>query len=324
MPNPVPSDLHVSTPLTNVSVAYIQSADRFIADRVFTNIPVQKQSDQYYKYDKGDWFRTDVQKRAPGTPSVGSDWRISRDTYYADVWAIHKDIDDQMRGNADNIFNLDRDATTFLTNQCLLRRDKEWITRYFTTGVWDTNVVGVGAAPGAGQVLQWSVANSTPIEDIYAQRIAMLEKTGYMPNTLVLGARVWQILANHAEIIERVKYTQAGFVTEELVARAFGVDRILIAYATENTANEFATASFSFMAGKHAFLCYSNPTPSLLQPSAGYTFSWNGYMGASAFGVRIKRFRMEENSSDRVEAEMAFALKAVSTDLGTFFQNVVA
>jgi hypothetical protein len=47
MPNPTQADLHVNVPLTNVSIAYIQKADAFIATKVFPKVPVSKQSDLY-------------------------------------------------------------------------------------------------------------------------------------------------------------------------------------------------------------------------------------------------------------------------------------
>jgi hypothetical protein len=61
-----------------------------------------------------------------------------------------------------------------------------------------------------------------------------------------------------------------------------------------------------------------------MTPTAGYTFSWNGLLGASAMGGRIKKFRMENLSSDRVEIEMAFDQKLVSADLGYFWDTIVA
>src|SRR3954469_3722543 len=105
MPNPTQSDLHVNAPLTNVSVAYVQSADSYIADKIFPKVPVNKQSDLYHKYSKSDWRRTRVKKRAPGTESPGVGWTTDTDTYFADVYAVHKDIDDQTRANADANFN---------------------------------------------------------------------------------------------------------------------------------------------------------------------------------------------------------------------------
>lgn len=323
MANPTPGDLHVNQVLTTISVAFYQDTRDFIADRVFPNVPVQKQSDLYYKYNKGDWFRSDAQKRAPGAETVGTGWNVSTDSYMADVWGLHADIDDQTRANADSVFKLDSDATRLVTQQLLLRRDQLWLSKYFTTSVWNTDLTGVSGTPAGGQVKQWDQPGSTPIEDIYVQVVNMAEETGHRPNTLVIGARVWQALQNHGQILDRIKHTQAGFLTEEIVARALGIDRLIIAWATQNVSNENQLADMSFMAGKHAFLCYSAPSPGIQIPSAGYTFSWNGYMGATSFGTRFKRYRIEPKASDRVEGEMAFDLKAVSTDLGVFYNGIV-
>ena len=159
MPSPTQADLHVNVPLTNVSVAYMQSADSFIADKVFPKVKVEKQSDLYWKYSKTDWRRTDVQRRAPEhrVPRRRLEDRRPTSTS-AHVYAVHKDIDDQMRANADSNFNLDRDATEFVTNQHLLKRDIDWTASYFTTGVWATEKTGVASAPTAGQFVQWDNA----------------------------------------------------------------------------------------------------------------------------------------------------------------------
>ena len=66
---PTPGDVHVDSPMTNISIAYLQAASLFVADRVFPNIPVQKQSDLYFKYDRGMFNRDQMPKpRASATP----------------------------------------------------------------------------------------------------------------------------------------------------------------------------------------------------------------------------------------------------------------
>src|SRR5678815_3015130 len=113
MPNPTQSDLHVNVPLTNVSVAYMQDKSQFIADKVFPRVPVQKQSDMFWKYSKSDWRRTDVQKRAPGTETAGVGWKLDTGNYFAEVWGVHKDNEDQVRANADSNWRLDSDAVSY-------------------------------------------------------------------------------------------------------------------------------------------------------------------------------------------------------------------
>ena len=67
---------------------------------MFPNIPVLKQADRYFEYDRSDFWRNTFGKRAPATESKGSGWKLRNDqTYFCDVWALHKDIDDQIRAN---------------------------------------------------------------------------------------------------------------------------------------------------------------------------------------------------------------------------------
>jgi len=327
--NPTPGDVHVNTPLTNISVAFLQRQAAFIADQVFPNIPVPKQSDRYYTYDRGMFNRDQMRKRAPGTESAGIHYTVDNTpTYFADVWAVHHDIPDQRRANADSVLDPDREASELVTHQALVKREKEWVTNYFVTGVWTGEVEGVAAAPGAGQILQWDAANSTPIEDVRTGVRTVLASTGYKPNTLVLGYDVYNILIDHPDIVDRVKYGQTApgpaMVDTSELAAVLKIPRVLIAEAIENTAAEGATNAHDFILGKNALLCYSTPTPGIMTPTAGYTFSWTGMVGLTNAGMRIKRFRIEKESSDRVEMEMAFDHKLVSADLGYFFLTVVS
>jgi len=330
--NPTQSDLHVNVPLTNISIAWMQSADAYIADKVFPAVPVQKQSDLFWKYNKAEWRRTVVEQRAPSTESPGTGWSVDTDSYFAHVYAVHKDIDDQLRANADSNFSLDRDATNFVTNQLLLRRDLDWVNRYFKTSVWGTDRTGVASAPTGSQFLQWDNAGSTPIEDVTSQIIDFREETGFAPNILVIGPHVLQALRNHPELLDRIKYTERGIVTEDLIASLLGVEKILVSYATQANGATYqdpkqteANATYSFIGnGKSALLAYAPKGPSLMQPSAGYTFTWNGYAGGNNKGVRIKNFRMEHIASDRIEGEMTYDMKVVAKDLGVFWSSVVA
>ena len=333
MPNPSQADLHVNVPLTNVSIAYMQKANAYIADKVFPRVPVSKQSDLYWKYSKSDWRRTEVQKRAPGTESAGVGWRVDTDNYFAHVYAVHKDIDDQVRANADSNWRLDKDATAFITNQMLLKRDLDWAESYFKAGVWATDKTGVSGAPAdATEFKQWNDAASDPINDVAQWQIDQIELTGFKANTLVIGSHVLKELKNHPDILDRIKYTQKGIVTTDLLATLFDVDRVLVSYATKTDVAEVndartqdAAATFEFVVNpKSALLAHTASSPSLMTPTAGYIFTWNGYLAGNSHGIRIKNFRMEHIASDRVEAEMTYDMKVVSNDMGVFLEDAVA
>ena len=323
MPRPTRSDVHVDHMLTNISVAYLQSQTNFLADQVFPNIPVDQQSNRYFKFDKDDFMRNDAQERAVSTASAGSGYTIDNTpSYYARVYGIHKDIDDQIRANADLPLNMDRDATQFVTQQLLIKRDLIWIANYFAD-VWNFGAAG-GAKGGTGDFTYWDdPTNSNPLQDVEDARMDMAAATGFEPNTLVLGPRVFSALKRHPLVLDRIKYTQRGIVTTDILSSLFEVDRVLVPMAVRNTAAEGQTATVDFMYGNNALLLYANPTPSLMTPSAGYTFSWTGYLGAGAAGMRIRTMRIDEINSDRVEGEMAFDMKLVCDDLGYFFDGAI-
>lgn len=329
MYQPTPGDVHVNVPLTNVSIAFLQKATNFVAARVFPIVPVMKQSDRYYTYDRGDFNRDEMEQRAPGTESAGSGYRLDNTpTYYAPKFSLHKDIPDEMRSNADSVLNVDREAVQFLMHKALIRREKIFSANYMQTGRWTFDRTGVAAAPGANQFLQWNDANSNPIEDIRRYKTVMMENTGMEANKLVLGRPVYDVLVDHPDVIDRVKagQTPGGPAKGTLAAMAelFELEEILVMNAIENTAGEGLTNVHQFIGGKRALLVHSAQAPGLMTPSAGYTFSWTGLMGAGNEGNRIKTFRMEPLSADRVELDMAFDMKLVAADLGVFLNNAVA
>lgn len=345
--SPTRGDVHVNRPLTNISIAYFQSQAGFVADQVFPNIPVQKQSDRYFTYDRGEFNRDEMQERAPGTESAGSSYTIdSTPTYYTPVAAMHKDVPDQIRANADSPLQLDTEATIFVTHKALIRRERLWVGKYFVADVWRFNTVG-NATPTApssfdpedatdNKILFWSDAASTPIEDIRAGMTRVQRETGFRPNTLTLGREVYDILVDHPDIVGRLDRGQTnGTATanREAIAALLELDRVIVMdaiynseakrVAATNSATGRQTGVHQFIGGKNAMLSYAAPAPGIMTPSAGYTFSWNGFLGASANGLRIKRFRMEALESDRVEAQQAFDQKMVGPDLGYFFGSII-
>ena len=316
MPQPTATDVHVDAILTNTSVAYIQKADDFIAAKVFPTVPVQKQTDKYFTYTKNDWFRDEAQKRGPSTESVGSGYGVSTAAYACDVFALHKDVSDQIRANADMPLDMDRDAALFITQRLLLKQEIQWVTDAFATSVWGTDLTPTNL---------WSdFTASDPINDVEVGKRTILSTTGFLPNTFVMGYQVWEKLRNHPDFIDRIKYSGGRVVTEEIVAQLLGVDRVLVAKAIKATNVEGETAAYSFVHGKHALLAYVQPSPSLLMPSAGYTFPWQGVSQGLGQNIGIKRIPNPLKESTRVEGQVAFDNKIVATDLGYFFSGAVA
>lgn len=322
---PTMQNAHIDRALTNTSVAYMQDANAFIADKVFPIVKVKRQSDVFYIYNKGDFMRDEAQVRGAASESAGGDYGVeASEPYYCRKHAFHKDVTPEERANYDEPLDADTDAADFVSQKMLIRREMEWASKFFKTGVWGTEISGASAV-SEGKVVFWNSPTSDPIKDITNAAVKMASETGYKPNTLVLSPFAFNALKNHEDILDRIKYTQKGIVTEDLLATLFGVDKVYVAWAVVNNAVKGAADSVGFIMGKHALLCYSAPTPGLKKPSAGYIFAWTGLEGSGAYGNRIVRLPMDMLGlgTERIEGEIAFDAKKICADLGVFFKDIV-
>lgn len=334
MPNPTLSDLHVDAPLTNLSILFSNETTNTVHEKVFPVVPVTKRSDKFFTYDVNSFFRSEAKARAPGAEIAIGGWDISTDTYFCERDGLGHDISDPERANADPaVSNLDADTTRYLTEQMSLKAETDWVSTFFTTGVWigasSTSDMTGGAAPATtdANFLFWDDVASTPIEDIRGEMTAIAKRTGRKPNKLVLGMEVWTALADHPDILDRIKYTEKGVVTEDLLASLLGLQQVLVGSMVSSSNVEGSTGgTMSFVAGKNALLAHVASSPGLRTPSAGYTFSWTGMPGApqGGAGARIKRYRLERNESDRIEAEHWKDYKVIGSSLGAFFSAAVS
>lgn len=326
--NPTAGDVHVNRPLTNFSQKYLLSSAMFVALQAFPNIAVAKQSDLFYVFDRDDFLRDEAEERADGTESAGGGFDLSTEPYFARVYAYHKDVTDRQRANQDDQIQLDQAASQFVTQKLLIRRERLFVTKFMGLGIWDNELAGVASGPSTGQFLKWSAAASDPVKDIRDAKRTIHATTGYRPNKMLIGRAAFDTLVDNDGILARV----IGGATTDIPAIAlknllkalFELDEIYVLDGVANTSKKgAATQTVGLIGGDDALLYYAPDTATLGEPTAAAQFSWNGLLGNTDAGLRIKRFRMEPIESDRIEGQMAFDYRLTGSALGFFFSAAV-
>lgn len=327
MPQPTPGQLHIDHYLTNISVAWAQDQANFIATKVFPTVPVNNQSDKYAIYDKGSFYRDEYKPRPLGDRPSQTGYKVTQGQYFCEEYGLEHKVDDRVRRNADEPLDPDRAAMRLLTGQGLIRADRLWATQFFTTGVWNEDWTGEASGPSGQQFLQFDQADSDPIEFFDERREAIGGATGFWPNTLVLGPACYRGLKNNPLILDRIKFTQRGVISQELLATLLEVDQVLVARGVYNTAHEGQADNVQFIVdSKSALLVYAAPSPSLDTPTGGYTFAWTGLVGGATnqMGAVIERGREELAHSDVFQGRMAIDPELVAPELGEFYTACVA
>lgn len=320
--------LHVDRYLTNFSVQFVQDRANFVSQRAATVIPVVKQTDSYVVYPRGYFWRDEAAPRPLGGRPRQVGYKVDSASYSALEYALEHVVDDRQYANVDDPINLDENATRLLTSKMMIKQERLWATNFFSTGKWTKEVTGVVSNPVEGtSFLHWSDANSDPIGDIDYYKDYMHGLTGFMPNTLVLGARVKRVLRSHPDIADRIKYTSVGIADEGVLASLFEIPNIMVARSIYNAADEGATDDFQYIVNTDAFwMGYIEPNPSLDSPTAVANFAWTGLIPGQTndLGGVMERGRDERAHSNWFQNRMAFDLRQVSADLGVWFGDVTA
>jgi len=277
MPQPNVKELLVTGPLQNVSVAFKNKA--YIGDRVFPILDGVDPKAKIAVYQKGAWFRDEAGIRGPGARAPRGGYPMDWLTIATKEYAFAKEVTDEDRKFAKSKMapplKPDQDAIEFCADKIDLSKERR-ISSLITAGTWvDANGAGGEDAEGL-----WSPAGNTNtfLSDIVKGRKAIQNATGVTPNSLILDFATYEALKQCDAIIDKIKYTQRGVVTSEILAAVCDLEEILVGEAIYSTAKETKAGTdftaryvWEVNAGKGmGFLFYRPASPGLKVPSAGY------------------------------------------------------
>ena len=317
---PLAKDVHVNKLLTDILIGYHNSD--YIADQIFPAVPVSKQTDIIPQINKSAFFRDEAATpmgEADEAADIGYTVDTSTLTYYCQRYGIKHFISDDRRVNEDDPFDSDREGAMLVTNAMMLRRERAFVSDFWKASVWTTDVTGTTT------VVKWSdYGTSTPIENLRTYKRTVRRLLGREANLLILGDLTADRLLDHPDVLDRIKYTERGIASTDLLATLFGVDRVLVGKSVYTASLEgVAEASVTYTANwdDDALLLYVPSSPSILEPSAGYTFYWNTGMGNGKEVIR--KFRDERVLGDYIEIRSYFDQTLTTANAGVFFSDIV-
>lgn len=299
---PEPNQVHVDAALTNVSVAYRNN--EYIADQVAPPVAVRKQSDKYFIYDpEREWMRATPDQRAPGAEAPEVSFTLSTDSYFCDDHALAAPIPDEERENADPAIQPDLDRTEFLTDKIELNREIALEALLSE----NTSVPSVVLDPAE----HWNAPDNDPLPRFQIARKTIFENCQKRANTAILPFHVFDALRNHPKVLDRVRFTNGGVITDQLLAAVLDVDKVLVPRSFKNNSPRGRAAEVVPVWGNNAYLLYVPQRPALKQLAAAYTFVWNG-MGGSVSGVLVERWREPRRKADMVRVQKYYDQKLIA------------
>jgi hypothetical protein len=301
--NPSGSALtHVDQVLSQISVGYPNNG--LVGEALFPSVGVGKQSDKYNVFGREDWLPED-DIRAPGGEAneIGGK-ALSRDTYYAQEHALQCAVPDEERENVDPPLQPFQEATELVTAKVMLGRELAMKNLVTTAANYAS-----GLTVTLSGTTQWSdYVNSDPIGVIKTGIRAIHAQIFLPPTTAVIPYQVMSTLEDHPDLIERIKYSERGVLTPEIVGAILGLPgRVIVPGVGYLTS---ASAAVGYLWGKDVLLAYVPQSAGRKIPAFAYEFTWN--IGGSS--QVVDRWREEKRVSDLVRIRRRYDLKLVALD----------
>ena len=320
--------------LTNICLSYFQKMDGFVARKVFPIVPVPTSSAHYYEFDKGDLAR-DNMARKPEFGHVAPGIYGKRDKFYhCEVDQVITGVDqistlDFQRTNAPAVIDPRRSKVRWVAEQMNIHLDRIWAGKYFKAASWTHVYTGITTGtPTSTQFFSFDSANSDPVGFIHKLKTRMLLSGLREPNKMVLGVNVFTALTLNESILDRIRYqgseANPANVTVNVLAQLFGLDEVIIAKSVHNAAPYGAADDLRFICDpNNALLTYTTSAPSIDEPSAGYTFTWD-MLGNGQYTAVQQYLGEPATHTEYIEGLLCTDPEITSPDLGVFLTNAAS
>lgn len=316
MPLPTIQQVHIQQALSDLSIAYRQEQPA-VSDILFKRISVPHQQDKFYVWNKGDMWRLEAKKRAPGANFARMGLRLSSDNFYCAQYALEYPLPDEIDANADAGVELETTASMTLVDQLNMQKDVDFAADFFTTSSgWASGTVGTA----------WdNVASGTPVTAVTNAVLTIRQALGASNQHDIIGLggiKILTALLTSDQVRDRTKYVleQTQSALERTLAPVLGLDRLVISSRQRNTAKEGRTASYSAVFDNDFLVVAVPRNPGRFVPAAGYTFAWDEDGKGDMY---IGMYRDDPHKSDVLQAVCYYDQKQTGTDLGVFFSNPV-
>lgn len=320
------------TRLTNLSMAYFQGMDKYVAKKVFPIVPVQLSSSFYYEFSKGDLARNNVRRKPQMGKVEPAHIGHTENSYQCYVDQVITGIDeisalDYRRTNAPASIDPKKNKARFIAEQMNIALDVQFAESFFNENVWSNTLVG-GATTGEKQFIKFDDDNCDPIVLFDQLKLQMEEEGRRTPNKLSLGAKAFIGLKNNGAILERVKFggstANPANVNERVLAELFGLEEVLVFKSTYNAAPFGQPDDMKFICNPYdALLTYTTNGPAIDEPSAGYIFAWD-MLGNGQYLPTLQWPGAHGTHTEFMEGLMAHDMKKTADCLGIYLDGCVA
>lgn len=305
-------------PILTTFAAGFNPPQNLIGRQVAPMVRTMTEAGTYYTFGK-EGLQVYSSERALRANPNRIDWEPSKATFLCVEHALEtmydfEELDQAAKIGAQRVLMMEQRAIQLVQNPLELEMEK---------AIADTVLSGTYYATGNKATLtgndQWMQSDgsegstSNPIGDIRDGIDAARNDMGRRPNTMVMGYDAWRALRDHSQMIERIKYSQRGIATTQLVAEIFNLRNVFVGESVYSADG----STFTDLWGDNVALLYIPETGEMVEGTTPHTvvFEQEGFPKVQTYADAYRKF---------YAVQRKYQVKNINTSYGYLLLDVKA
>jgi hypothetical protein len=297
-------------------------AEGYIAQRVAPVMEVAEPAGVYGVIPIESMLTNPDLKRAPKSGYARDDYELETKSWATTEKGKEEVIDQREARVYRNWFDVEAIATS--RGRSAVLRDYE---RRISELVFNTSTY-TGSSLTTAVSNEWDdKANATPVDDVEAACQKIYDATGIWPNALIINEKVFRNLRLAEDIRARIEGGGAGSgstvreINAQKLAEVFGLEQILVAGGSKNTAKKGQAASVAQMwSGEYAMVAKVATSNDIQEPCIARTFHWSA--DGSTIGGAIESYGEDQVRGDIIRVRHETDESIIYKQCGHLLSNI--
>jgi hypothetical protein len=294
-----------------------QNINGFVWDQLMPVFEVASSSGQFGRIPIEQLLQNRDTLRAPGSGYARGKWTFEEDSYATKEHGAEEPVDDNESKMYAEYFDAETVSALRARSMVLMNAEKRVVAKILSN------------SRTADASVKWNLpATAKPLDDVEAAVQAIYDASGLWPDTMALSYKTFRLLRNVDQIIERIASTGAGSptkatdITTSMLAAVFDIPKIVVAGATQNTANKGQAGSFSQIWDQtKVWVGRTASGNDFREPCIGRTFHWSA--DGSQIAGTVESYRDETVRADIIRVRHQTAEKELYGEAGRLIAAVI-
>jgi len=296
-----------------------QNINGFVWDQLMPVFDVASASGQFGRIPIEQLLQNRDTARAPGSGYARGKWTFEEDSYATKEHGAEEPIDDNEAKMFAEYFDAEVVSALRARSAVLMNAEKRVINKLLDTSTF-TN---------ANATVKWNLpATAVPITNVEAAVQAVYSASGIWPDTIAMSYKTFRLLRDVEQIIDRIASVGAGSptkatdITASMLAAVFDIPKVVVAGATQNTANKAKAGVFSQIWDEtKVWIGKTASGNDFREPCVGRTFHWSA--DGSQIAGTVETYRDETVRADIVRVRHQTAEKILYPEAGRLITEVI-